>query len=82
MTRRRRLSQQYLRAMGVTDGLMARRIGPDGRARLEQLTPEAPGRPALFYDQDQTDVLKPRTKEANDRRRKDQAAHAVDGAAP
>lgn len=45
---RRRLSQQDLRALGVSHGLMAHRIGPDGRARLEQLTPEASGRPALF----------------------------------
>ena len=48
MTRRRRLSQQDLRAMGVTAGLMARRYDADGRARLEQLTSEASGRPALF----------------------------------
>ena len=48
MTRRRRLSQQDLRALGASAGLIARRIGPDGRARLEQLTPEASGRPSLF----------------------------------
>jgi len=39
-SRRRRLSQQDLRAAGATPGLMAHRIGPDGRARLEQLAPE------------------------------------------
>ncbi len=39
--RKKRLSQQDLRAMGATPGLMARRVGPDGRARLEQLTAEA-----------------------------------------
>ncbi len=46
--RRRRLSQQDLRHAGVTPGLMARRYAPDGRARLEQLTAEASGRPPLF----------------------------------
>jgi hypothetical protein len=35
------LTKAELRAMGVTPGLMARRVGPDGRARLEQLTSEA-----------------------------------------
>ncbi len=44
MPRRRRLSQQDLRHAGVTPGLMARHIGPDGRARLEQLAPEGPER--------------------------------------
>ncbi len=39
-----RLSKHDLRAAGVTPGLMARRIGPDGRARLEQLAPEGPER--------------------------------------
>jgi hypothetical protein len=34
--RRRRLSQQDLRAAGATPGLMAHRVGPDGRARFEQ----------------------------------------------
>jgi hypothetical protein len=34
--RRRRLSQQDLRAAGTTPGLMVRRYGADGRARLEQ----------------------------------------------
>ena len=38
----RRLTQAELRQMGVTPGLMARRIGADGRARLEQLAPESP----------------------------------------
>lgn len=44
MNHRRRLSQQALRATGATPGLMAHRIGPDGRARLEQLAPEGPER--------------------------------------
>jgi hypothetical protein len=39
--RKRRLSQQDLRAAGVTPGLMAHKVGPDGRARLEQLTAAA-----------------------------------------
>jgi hypothetical protein len=43
-----RLSKHDLRAAGVTPGLMARRIGPDGRARLEQLAPEGPERRAAF----------------------------------
>ena len=43
-SRKKRLTWQDLRAMGATPGLMARRVGPDGRARLEQLTAEASGR--------------------------------------
>ncbi len=42
--RHRRLSQQDLRAAGATPGLTSRRVGPDGRARLEQLAPEGPDR--------------------------------------
>jgi hypothetical protein len=34
--------------MGATPGLMAQRISPDGRARLEQLAPEGSGRRRLF----------------------------------
>jgi len=42
MTRRKRtLTKAELRAMGVSPGLMAHRVGPDGRARLEQLAPES-----------------------------------------
>jgi hypothetical protein len=37
MTRRKR-TKADLRAMGASPGLMAHRVGPDGRARLEQLT--------------------------------------------
>jgi hypothetical protein len=48
MSRKRRLSQQDLRAAGVTPSLMARRIGADGRARLEQLTPEPDERRRSF----------------------------------
>jgi hypothetical protein len=36
MTRRRRLSQQDLRAMGTTPGLMARRYTPDTEEDLEE----------------------------------------------
>jgi hypothetical protein len=36
--KRRRISQQDLRAMGAGPGLMAHRVGPDSRPRLEQLT--------------------------------------------
>ena len=35
--KRRRLTQAELRALGITPGLMAARIGPDGRVRVEQL---------------------------------------------
>jgi hypothetical protein len=48
MTSRKRrkgpLTQAELRALGATPGLMARRIGPDGRARVEQLAPESADR--------------------------------------
>jgi hypothetical protein len=47
MKRKRRLSQQDLRTLGVTPGLMVRRIGTDGRARLEQLTAETRPRPSF-----------------------------------
>ncbi len=40
---RRKLTRAELRAMGTTPGLLSCRIGPDGRARLEQLTAESPG---------------------------------------
>jgi hypothetical protein len=39
--RRRKLTQAELRALGATPGLMTRRIGADGRARVEQLAPES-----------------------------------------
>jgi hypothetical protein len=39
--RRRRLSRQDLKAAGITPALMARRYDAAGRARLEQLAPEA-----------------------------------------
>jgi hypothetical protein len=41
MNRRRRLTKVELRAMGASPGLMAHKVGPDGRARLEQLTAAA-----------------------------------------
>ena len=47
-SRKRRLSQQNLRAMGVSPSLMAHRVGLDGRSRLEQLTSEGSARPPLF----------------------------------
>jgi hypothetical protein len=43
-SRRRKLTKAELRAMGASPGLMARRVGPDGRARLEMLAPEGPER--------------------------------------
>jgi hypothetical protein len=39
--RKKSLSQQDLQAAGVSAGLMVRRYGADGRARLEQLSPES-----------------------------------------
>jgi hypothetical protein len=33
----RQHTKAELRAMGATPGLMAHRVGPDGRSRLEQL---------------------------------------------
>ena len=59
--KQRRLSQQDLKALGYTPGLMARRYDADGRARLEQLTAENSGRPSLFLGTDQTTVL-PQTR--------------------
>ena len=38
---RRKLTKAEFRAMGATPGLIAHRVGPDGRSRLEQLTSEA-----------------------------------------
>jgi hypothetical protein len=49
MTRRRRKpTKAELRAMGATPGLMAHKVGPDGRARLEQLAPESDERRRSF----------------------------------
>jgi hypothetical protein len=42
--KRRKLTKAELRALGATPGLMARRIRPDGRARVEQIAPEGSGR--------------------------------------
>ncbi len=39
--RQRRPSQADLKAAGASPGLIAHRVGPDGRARLQQLTPES-----------------------------------------
>ena len=41
--KRRQLTKADLRAMEVSPGLMAHRVGPDGRARLEQALAELPG---------------------------------------
>ena len=57
---RRKLTKAELRAMGATPGLMAHRVGPEGRSRLEQLTSEAetgprpPFRPGLTGRDDVT----------------------------
>jgi hypothetical protein len=40
-SRKKHLSKQDLQDLGATPGLIARRIGADGRARLEQLAPES-----------------------------------------
>jgi hypothetical protein len=50
--RKRRLSKQDLRDLGATPSLMHRRVGPDGRARLEQLAPESPQRRREAFGQD------------------------------
>ena len=42
--KKRQLTKAELRAMGATPGLMAHKVGPNGRARLEQLAPEGPER--------------------------------------
>jgi hypothetical protein len=43
--KKKRLSQQDLRTLGATPGLILHKVSPDGRARLEQLTAEASSRP-------------------------------------
>jgi hypothetical protein len=43
----RQLTRAELRAM-ATPGLMAHKVGPDGRARLEQLAPESDERRRSF----------------------------------
>ncbi len=40
----RQLTKAELRAAGATPGLLSGRVGPDGRARLEQLAPKGPER--------------------------------------
>jgi hypothetical protein len=47
-SRKSRLSQQDLRDAGVSPGLMAHKVGADGRARLEELMPEGPERRKIF----------------------------------
>jgi hypothetical protein len=55
--RKKRLTQQDLQAAGATPGLMVRRYGADGRARLEQLSPESDAR-RKFFAQRLTDETK------------------------
>jgi hypothetical protein len=43
-SKRCRLTQAELRALGATPGLLARRIGADGRSRVEQLTADSRAR--------------------------------------
>ncbi len=45
--------------MDATPGLLSRRVGPDGRARLEQLTAEASGPPSLFLRHRSNECSKP-----------------------
>ena len=47
-SRKKRLSKQDLRDLGVRPGFMLHRVAPDGRARLEQLTPGA-GETSSFF---------------------------------
>jgi hypothetical protein len=42
--KKRQLTAAEKRALGATPGLIVRRVGPEGRARLEQLAPESDGR--------------------------------------
>ncbi len=44
----RQLTRAKLREMGATPGLMAHKVGPDGRARLEQLTSEDSVQPSFL----------------------------------
>lgn len=43
-TKKKKLSQSDLRALGVQPGLMARRYDRDGRAHLVELAPDTDGR--------------------------------------
>jgi hypothetical protein len=43
-SKRRRLTQAELRALGATAGLLVRRIGADRRSRVEQLTADSRAR--------------------------------------
>ena len=45
---RRKLTRAELRAMGTTPSLLSRRIAPDDRTRLEQLTVESPAGARIF----------------------------------
>jgi hypothetical protein len=47
-SKRRRLTQVELRALGATPGLLVRRIGTDGRSRVEQLAPDSGARRKYF----------------------------------
>jgi hypothetical protein len=62
---RRRLTQPELRAAGVSPGLMFHRVGPDGRARLEQLALEGDDevstkRPRALVEARHDDVVRER----------------------
>ena len=46
--KKRTLTKAELRTLGVSPGLMACWVGPDGRARLEQLTAEGSRRREVF----------------------------------
>jgi hypothetical protein len=60
-SKRRRLTQAELRAMGATPGLLVRRIGADGRSRVEQLTAHSRARRKDFARRLTTadDITKP-----------------------
>jgi hypothetical protein len=59
--KKRQFTKAELRAMGGIPGVMAHRVGPDGRARLEQLN-RGRLRPVLFfYGEDQT-AVRPRRR--------------------
>ena len=63
--RKKRLTAKDLKALGATPGLMAHRVGPDGRARLEELALEgddevSTNRPRALVEARHEDVARER----------------------
>jgi hypothetical protein len=58
--KKRQLTKAELRALGATPGLMAHRVGPDGRAEVRQLTADARSpRGEQLFDERQRGNLAP-----------------------